>query len=293
VAYGSWAFDVYCVETPLNRGYIAFVSGSPVLVPEDIRTVPFEYGIITVVGQHLTYESAFVLYRRPLDDYHVVPIGHYDVEEVSGWYHINITRDYDGNFEVYFNDTLGITVRDTTHTTSDLFTFTAEGGYALDNIVVVSYPPSYDIYGPVIDNPVRTPSSPNSTESVSVNVDVTDASGVDTVILSYYDGTTWFNITMTGTEPNYEGTIPALPNGTEVQYQFYANDTIGNWKVTEIDNYIVTDPTTTTTTTTTTTSPTVSPTTTPPPLPGELIVIAGGGIAVVVIVLAIVFLRRR
>ena len=136
VAFGSWAFDVHCVDTPVNRSYIAFVSGSPVLYPPNLYTMPFEYGIITVVGQHLDYDSAFVLYRRSSMDPHVVPIGAYDVEEVSGWYHINITRDLGGNFEVYFNDTLGITVADTTHTTCDLFTFTAQAGYALDNIVV-------------------------------------------------------------------------------------------------------------------------------------------------------------
>jgi hypothetical protein len=136
VAYGSWAFDVYCLDTPVNRGYIAFVSGSPPLVPEDINTIPFEYGIITVVGQHLGYSSAFLLYSRSNVSPYVSVIGSYDVEEVSGWWHISITRDYDGNFKVYFNDTLGITVTDSTYTTCHLFTFTAEGGYALDNIVV-------------------------------------------------------------------------------------------------------------------------------------------------------------
>jgi hypothetical protein len=139
VAYGSWAFDIHCVDTPSERSYIAFVSGSPVLVPDDVNTMPFEYGIITVVGQYDDYSSAFVLYRRTSDNPYLVPIGDYDVEEVSGWYHINITRDFEGNFEVYFNDTLGITVTDTTHTTCDLFTFTAEAEYALDNIVVVPY----------------------------------------------------------------------------------------------------------------------------------------------------------
>ncbi|MFW9803445.1 MAG: hypothetical protein ACFFFC_12370 [Candidatus Thorarchaeota archaeon] len=139
VAYGSWAFDVHCVDTATRRSYIAFVSGSPVLVPEDLD-FPFEYGIITVVGSYEGYSSAFLLYRRPSDNPLLSVIGDYDVEDVTGWWHINITRDYDGNFEVHFNDTLGITVTDTTHTTSDLFTFTAEAGYALDNIVVVPYP---------------------------------------------------------------------------------------------------------------------------------------------------------
>ncbi|MFW9849805.1 MAG: hypothetical protein ACFFF4_11735 [Candidatus Thorarchaeota archaeon] len=137
VAYGSWAFDVQCVDTPNMRSYIAFVSGSPVLNPAYLHTMPFEYGIITAVGQYESYDSAFVLYQRPADSPYLVTLGGYDVEEVSGWYHINITRYIDGTFAVYFNDTLGITVRDSNHTTSDLFTFYAEAGYALDNIVVV------------------------------------------------------------------------------------------------------------------------------------------------------------
>ncbi|MFW9894083.1 MAG: hypothetical protein ACFFFO_17905 [Candidatus Thorarchaeota archaeon] len=139
VAYGSWAFDVYCVDTLNERSYIAFISGSPPLIPEDLD-FPFEYGIITVVGQYESHSSAFLLYRRPSESPYLSVIGSYDVAEVSGWYHINITRDLDGNFEVYFNGTLGITVTDTTHTTCDLFTFTAEVGYALDNIVVVPIP---------------------------------------------------------------------------------------------------------------------------------------------------------
>jgi len=267
VVYGSWAFDVHCVDTPTRRSYIAFVSGSPVLVPEDLD-FPFEYGIITVVGQYEGYSSAFLLYRRPETTPYLSVIGDYDVEDATGWWHINITRDYYGNFEVYFNDTLGITVTDSAHTTSNLFTFTAEAGNALDNIVVV---PGRDDVGPVIGDHSRTPSTPSSTQSVLVNVSVTDISGVDTVILSYYNGTTWFNITMTGNEPDYEGTIPALPDGTEVQYRFYANDTVGNWEDSETDNYTVTDP--------------------PPPF-DPLLIVVGGGIVLVAVVVLVVRSRK-
>jgi hypothetical protein len=154
VAYGSWAFDVYCVETPMNRSYIAFVSGKPPLVPEYLD-FPFEYGIITVVGRYQSYSSAFVLYHRSSENPNLVIKGAYDVEEVSGWYHINITRYDDGTFEVRFNDTLGITVTDTKYNTSDLFTFTAEAGYALDNIVVDPTPRTRPPeYGPPPDMPL-------------------------------------------------------------------------------------------------------------------------------------------
>lgn len=74
VAYGSWAFDVHCVDTPVNRSYIAFISGSPVLVPENLD-FPFEYGIITVMGQYEGHDSAFLLYRRPSTSPYLSVIG--------------------------------------------------------------------------------------------------------------------------------------------------------------------------------------------------------------------------
>ncbi|MFW9887972.1 MAG: hypothetical protein ACFFER_07310 [Candidatus Thorarchaeota archaeon] len=272
VAYGSWAFDVHCVgNTPSNRSYIAFVSGSPVLYPPDFSSLPFEYGIITCVGQSSHGNHTFILYRRPSYSPNLVHLAEYDVDDASGWWHINITRDYDSTFNVYFNDTLGITYRDPQLTRSDLFSFYADAGYALDNIVVVRY---VDIYGPDIDTPIRTPSTPNSIESVLVEVDVTDTSGVDTVILSYYDSTTWFNITMTGAEPDYEGTIPAFPHETEVQYRIYANDTIDNPSVSGTYSYTVEDPTD-------------GP---PPDMPVLLVV--GGGIALVVVLVAVIRLRK-
>jgi hypothetical protein len=139
VAYGSWAFDVYCVDTPLQRSYIAFVSGSPPLDPPDLYSMPFEYGIIAVTGWYEGRNTGFILYRRPSVSPYLVQMGFYDLEEVSGWYHIDITRDPNGNFEVRFNGTLGITAENSNHTTCDLFTFTAGAGIALDNIVVKPY----------------------------------------------------------------------------------------------------------------------------------------------------------
>ncbi|MFW9850017.1 MAG: hypothetical protein ACFFF4_12840 [Candidatus Thorarchaeota archaeon] len=277
VAYGSWAFDVHCVEnTPANRSYVAFVSGEPVLHPPHFDP-PFEYGIITCVGQSEHGNHTFVLYRRPSTPNLLTHIGEYDVDDASGWWHINITRHYNGTFNVYFNDTLGITVSDSLHIKSELFSFYADTGYAIDNIVVVPYP---DLVPPVIGNPALTPSEPNSSESVLVNVDVIDTSDVDTVILSYYNDTTWFNTTMTGIEPDYEGTIPALPIETEVQYRIYASDTIDNWNVSETYSYTVEDLTPTTTTTD------------GPLLDLTVLLVVVGGIVLVVVLVLIIKLRK-
>ncbi|MHA1863134.1 MAG: S8 family serine peptidase, partial [Candidatus Thorarchaeota archaeon] len=110
--------------------------------------------------------------------------------------------------------------------------------------------PIPDTEGPVLGSLSQIPSTPNSTESVNIDIGVSDVSGVDTVILSYYNGTTWTNVTMTWSGSGYEGLIPALPNGTIVSYRIYANDSIGNWAVSGTFGYTVQDSTTTTTTTT-------------------------------------------
>ena len=119
---------------------------------------------------------------------------------------------------------------------------------------IITFMPSLDVEGPDIGSHTRSPTAPNSTDSVTVRVTVTDPSGVHTVIMSYYNGTTWLNVTMTWTGSVYEATIPALPDGTSVTYRFYANDTIGNWSVSGDHNYSVSDA-----------PPTTGPTPTSPP----------------------------
>jgi hypothetical protein len=180
------------------------------------------------------------------------------------------------------------------------------GGGKLDIEAALTYiMPPPDTAGPVIGSHDRTPWIPTSAESVTVNVTVTDVSGVDTVILSYYNSTTWINVTMTWTGSYYESTIPAYQDTTPINYRFYANDTLDNWSVSTMFGYTVTDSGTTTTTTTTTTGTTTGtttsttttggPTTTSPP-PTEpdylrLAVILSAVLAL--IILAVVCNRRR
>jgi len=152
--------------------------------------------------------------------------------------------------------------------------------------------PQPDVDGPVIGSHDRTPWTPNSTESVLLDVTVTDISGVDTVILSYNNGTGWYNITMTLVGSFYVGTIPAHPNGTDINYRFYANDTLDNWSVSPEDGYTVTDPGPTTTTTPTTTG---GPTTTSPPPtePDYLRLAVILSVVLALILLSVVCARRK
>ena len=89
---------------------------------------------------------------------------------------------------------------------------------------------------PVIGTPVHTPEIPDADEAVTVSVNVTDAFEVrpDGVILSYSTdgGETWNNVTMSKTTGDtYEGEIPGLPAGTNVQYKIIAYDYAGNFAV--------------------------------------------------------------
>lgn len=149
-----------------------------------------------------------------------------------------------------------------------------------------------DTTPPVFGSHTRTPNIPIDTESVLVQVNVMDVSGVDSVILSYNNGTMWMNITMSWNGVTYNATIPAYPNGTIIQYQFYANDTLDFWATSSIFSYTVGSATTTTTTTTTDTTTTSS--TTPPD--GQLDILRLVILLTAVLVLFIIYVvygRRR
>lgn len=113
-----------------------------------------------------------------------------------------------------------------------------------------------DTLGPNIATPSQNDTIIEYTEAVNVTVQVTEptapatASGVQNVILSYWQGSSWTNLTMpriSGTLYNgqYRETLPKLPYGTEVAYKIYAQDNAGNWALNDNSsayfNYTVTD----------------------------------------------------
>ncbi len=163
VAYGSWVFDYHSVTTPNNHSYVAFLS-SPATDfdnPDWESTVPYEYGIVVVNGEFAAFNNTFVLYRRNQGDIFIIPLGEYDVDLITGWYHFEITRDYDGNFEVYINDTLAITAVETGYTTSSIFSFYGLAGPALDNVVVTPLPP------PTTTTPTSTTPIPSTSPTTT------------------------------------------------------------------------------------------------------------------------------
>jgi parallel beta-helix repeat protein len=89
----------------------------------------------------------------------------------------------------------------------------------------------------------RYPWFPMPGQVVSVTANVTDFSGIESVILEYYvDGVNPTNLTMSSIGADlYQVSIPGLPNETLVEYRIYASDLAGNWGVTGMDTYTVTD----------------------------------------------------
>ncbi len=158
-----------------------------------------------------------------------------------------------------------------------------------------------DLDAPVISTHTRTPFAPTQLDSATIDVPVSDNVAVDTVILEYHNGTTWFNATMIWTGSVYQGVIPALPNGTLVSYNILANDTAGNWAIAGTYSYTVQLASTTSTSTTSTTDPTTTTDTSTTPTTGpptdaqldtiRLVFLLAG--VLVFIVIYIIYSRRR
>ncbi len=99
-----------------------------------------------------------------------------------------------------------------------------------------------DVVPPAILSVSHSPEEPEYDDKVTARVNATDpGSGLDSVLLSYWNGSSWVNRTMTLREGVYEAVIPALPYGTAVKYRVYAVDKAGNVNVTRTYVYAVSD----------------------------------------------------
>ena len=87
-----------------------------------------------------------------------------------------------------------------------------------------------DTEGPKIIEVRIEPSQPGAYQDVKVMAWLSDASGLDVVILDYSvdGGKTWRSINMKKVGNHYEGTIPGQPGGTLVRFRIRARDKVGN-----------------------------------------------------------------
>ena len=130
VAYGTWSFDVNAMDIPEHHFYVFFMINDWETFPEStygyciyISPKDAEFKLMKLAG-----DARFI--KIPLDRYQ------FDLAAFSGWQHIDVTRDTDGQFYVYINGTLRLEAVDTEITTSTNFRFGSETGPALDNVIV-------------------------------------------------------------------------------------------------------------------------------------------------------------
>ncbi len=111
----------------------------------------------------------------------------------------------------------------------------------VDNISIA------EVAGPSITNVISSPSSPNSSQTVSVSADVTDADGISSVELHWgsTSGSLVTTISMSngGSGDTYTTStdIPAQSDGTTVYYEIYAVDTNTNPTTSGEFSYFVSD----------------------------------------------------
>jgi hypothetical protein len=98
---------------------------------------------------------------------------------------------------------------------------------------------AFDVLPPTLNDWWWSPLAPNETDTVTVSANVTDPSGVAAVTLSYHDGASWHNLSMTLQAGFYVAVLPALPYDTMVTLKVYARDAQDNWGVTPLGQYRV------------------------------------------------------
>lgn len=94
--------------------------------------------------------------------------------------------------------------------------------------------------GPSIGSPSTTPQVPRANEEFTVNVTVTSNSTLNYVRLQYStdDGTSWQNVTMSGSGDVYTGAIPGFPKNQKVLWRIVAADSTGE-RVSATQSYVV------------------------------------------------------
>jgi glucose/arabinose dehydrogenase len=86
-----------------------------------------------------------------------------------------------------------------------------------------------DVSSPVIGAPFQVPLEPLPDEEVEISVNVSDASGIREVTLSYRNDSAWNNVSMTHvTEATFSAKIPPIPYQVTVEYRIIAYDNFNN-----------------------------------------------------------------
>jgi glucose/arabinose dehydrogenase len=91
-----------------------------------------------------------------------------------------------------------------------------------------------DVTAPTIGAPLQPPLNPLPDEEVEISVNVSDASGIRKVTLSYRNNSLWNNVSMTQiTQGTFNATIPPMPYHATIKYKIVAQDNFNNTAVSD------------------------------------------------------------
>jgi hypothetical protein len=122
-------------------------------------------------------------------------------------------------------------------------TSTARHGI-LNATSLFSVPFILDRTPPNVTRTFVNPSPPTDEDQVYVSCELSDDARIGIAILSYYNGSHWVNMSMSGAGgklANYTAILPAFPERTVVSYRVYVNDSQNAWLKSSIFTYTVAD----------------------------------------------------
>jgi parallel beta-helix repeat protein len=180
LAKGTWSFDIYFMGSDgLEVWFICndLVGGGEYNRPR--------YGYFIEIDQ---YDTDLELWRN-VDDIQT-RLGSYDFPgSCTGWWHIDVTRDGQGNIKVYLDDVLRVEATDTSFTTSTYFYAQFFNTQAIDNIIVddVIAP------GPIVQvtSTLSDESAPHMTLDHSGTLNLAYTYGGDVLLTTSPDGHSW------------------------------------------------------------------------------------------------------
>ncbi len=184
VAYGTWMFDVDIVETSIHEIVISFLTVSWSIEANGLEC----YFLQAITGLYGTSAQPRLQVGRviPTSDSpaprSVTWVGRYPYDDLLGWKNFIITRESNGQFYIYMNETLIIGFKDSMYTTCNEFLFGAKAGPAIDNIVV-SDTVDFDAAPPEFD-PKPTDKVIELGQDFRYDLNATDFSGLGTWALN-------------------------------------------------------------------------------------------------------------
>jgi hypothetical protein len=126
VAYGYWSFDILSEDAPQNHTYVYVIS------PDTVTN----YRLCIWTGSFAGWATGPGVSLLKQSGGSTISIADWFTTSLSGWHSYNVTRDNTGEFRIYVDGTLRITVTDNDITTSLYFRFGAEQNSGIDNVVV-------------------------------------------------------------------------------------------------------------------------------------------------------------